>query len=185
MTLEEWKTKIPPFEYNEVMYSAKNSWSDFREEYIEEHKKEPTKAIRTKFFEKYFKEHAMLRNQSVRQSKKENDQIEVLLTAFITRKQRLSVKDIEQLLIAKTGYGRGGSVKTIYRRILPELKEEYGIIKGDDNLYYYPPDPTEEEKRANRVKIYTFLIELLEERKDHPLYIEARRLVDRELALYS
>jgi len=178
MTLEEWKTKLSPFEFNEVYDAAKTSWEDFVEEYVEENKRNPPQKMKKNFIEKYFKEHAIPPDRSVRQSQKEDEQMYVLLRAFIKNKKRLSINDIERLL-AKSGHERGASVKTIYRRILPDLKER-GIVKGDDNLYYYAPDH-DETGRPHSIKIYTFLREILEDHADAPLYEEAKRFLDASL----
>ena len=178
MTLEEWKAKLSPFEFNEVYDAAKTNWEYFVEDYVEEHKKRPPQKMEKKFIEKYFKEHAIPLGRSVRQSQKEDEQMYVLLRAFIKNKKRLSINDIERLL-AKSGHERGASVKTIYRRILPDLKER-GIVKGDDNLYYYDPDH-DETGRPHSIKIYTFLREILEDHADAPLYEETKRFLDASL----
>lgn len=175
MTLEEWKTKLSPFEFNEVYDAAKTSWEDFVEDYVEEHKKRPPQTMRKKHIEKYFKEHAISPDRSVRQSQKEDEQMDILINAFVKNKKRLSAKDIG-LLLEKNGVKRGASVKTIYRRILPDLKEQ-GIVKGDDNLYYYNPD-YDETGRPRRIRIYKFLREILEDHKDAPLYKDAKSFLD-------
>lgn len=174
MTLEDWKSKLSAFEFNEVLDRANYEWEEFQEEYIEEHKRKPTKKMKEKFKERYFKEHALPHEPIMGQAEKEKKQLHCLLWFFVKRKERLSVGDMEATLIAND-LAKGSSVKTIYRRILPELKK-YGIIKGNDDLYYYD-SASDESEEAKKARIFTFLSKIIEFHKDSPVYIEAKNFL--------
>lgn len=132
-------------EYKILMEDAKQAWEWFEEEYIENHKKKPTAEQKEKFIKKYIKENAIKKEKPMRQAEKENGQLTYLRGALVGIKNHMSLEQMSQYLI-RLGFKRGSSVKTIYRRILPELLSE-GLIKDEEGKFYFQePEEEAEEK---------------------------------------
>ena len=94
----------------------------FEENFIEKHSKKPTKKDKLAFVKEYLKDHAMVEKPHERQSKKEEEQIDCILRALKRGKKRLNAEEMADLL-RKEFHKAGTSVKTVYRRIIPDLLE--------------------------------------------------------------
>ncbi|MCI5830095.1 MAG: WYL domain-containing protein [Spirochaetales bacterium] len=102
--------------------------------------KESQKKIITENVQKFIKS-----KSGLHQRQKEEGQIDCLVGYLTDTGNHLSLKGMSDLLI-ESGYFVGSSVKTIYRRILPELLE-HGAVKDDEGKYYI-----REKKQAGKAK---------------------------------
>ncbi len=171
--------KITAGELKILMEDAEEEWGWYVDDYVREHNKKPSASLKKKFIDNYIKEHAMPEDDYHRQVEKENGQISCLLNAFVQKNKHLSINEMSSLL-ERSGFSRGSSVKTIYRRIIPELKK-YSIKKDEDDKYYY--DFSEDEiDRRQKLEVLNFLKSLLENQKSSPLYKEAKIFLEKELS---
>ena len=85
---------------------------------------------------------------NMRPAEREKAQFECIKNALIVEKKSMTVKDMSDYL-RKKGFKKAASEKTIYRRVLPELRDVYGIVKKR-NLYFYDKTIAIENERANR-----------------------------------
>lgn len=110
-------------------------WESFEEDFEKEHGRKPTEKEGKQFVKEYIDNNAEYRKPAMRQVEKERGQMQCLLYALRRDQKRLTVEDMSDLLI-RSGFSKGSSVKTIYKRIIKELAE-YNIKKGSDGKYYY------------------------------------------------
>lgn len=126
--------------------------------------------------------------EKMHQVEKEDGQMKCLLDIMRRENKHLSIEEMSELLI-KSGFTVGSSIKTIYRRILPELIDR-GALKDENNKYYIPEykrNP-EFEKRAaedmtNRMETVSIISNFLEILKDSPVYEKAKKYIDEEFRL--
>ncbi len=152
------KLNITKGEYKMLMEDAEQEWEWFVEDYMLDHKKAPSAERKEQFIQQYIKEHAVQNEKPMRQSEKEASQLSYLRGALSGGKEHMSLEQMSQYLI-RLGFARGSSVKTIYRRILPELLEE-GLLKDEENKYYFEL-PDDSDKKVITEKEMTECIDAL------------------------
>lgn len=125
------------------------------------------------------------KKEGLRQAEKEEGQLDCLLDLLRHDRQHLSLEEMSQALIEE-GFSKGSSVKTIYRRMLPDLKRR-GAIKDDDGKYYIPeyrrsPEQEERFSRHMEERMETVLIisNFIDTLKDTPVYEKAKEYIDRQ-----
>lgn len=157
----------------------------FRHIYKNRTGKEPNEKQIQKERNRIIKEYFSDNKEGLRQVDKEDGQMRCLLDLLRDEEKHLSLEEMSQSLIA-SGYTVGSSVKTIYRRILPELKDR-GIEKDADGKYYIPEyrqNPEQEERMAkrmeDRMETVSIISNFLDTLKDTPIYEKAKEYIDRE-----
>ncbi|MBO7639693.1 MAG: WYL domain-containing protein [Treponema sp.] len=161
----------------------------FEENFIEKHSKKPTKKDKLAFVKEYLKDHAMVEKPHERQSKKEEEQIDCILRALKRGKKRLNAEEMADLL-RKEFHKAGTSVKTVYRRIIPDLLE-HDVKKGADHKYYYDSTNryiSEQSKKIeenelssdDRIEAIAMISKFLETIKDSPVYEKGKKFLKEE-----
>ena len=110
-------------------------WEYFEEDFESKNGRKPTVKEGKEFVKEYIANNSEFRKAPMRQAEKEKGQMQCLLYALRREQKRLTVEEMSDLLI-RSGFPKGSSVKTIYKRIIKELAE-YNIKKGSDGKYYY------------------------------------------------
>ena len=151
--------------------------------------KEPAEKLVQKEREKIIKRLFADDKTGLHQSEKEDGQIKCLLSLLRNEEKHLSIEEMSQALV-NSGYVVGSSVKTIYRRLLPDLMN-YGAVKDDSGKYYIPSYKrnSEFEKKlemnmTEKIEVISMLSNFLETLKDSPVYQKAKDYIDSEFRSY-
>lgn len=157
----------------------------FRNIYKNRTGKEPDEKMLQKERKRIIKEYISEDKEGLRQVDKEDGQMRCLLGLLRDEGKHLSLEEMSQRLI-NSGFTVGSSVKTIYRRILPELLQR-GAVKDDEKRYYIPEyrrDSRLEEqmnkKMEERMETVSIISNFLDTLKDTPVYEKAKEYIDRD-----
>ena len=183
------KLKISNTEREILIEEFEWNWELFEERFVNDNKRKPTEKEGLKYIKEYLSENAMIEKGPMRQVEKENGQIQCLLNALKREHQHLTIEEMSELLI-RSGFTKGSSVKTIYRRIRSEFPK-YDIKMGTDGKYYYD-DSFDEQRKINKAfeknelgkieikESITILSNFLETIKDSPVYDKAATFIENE-----
>lgn len=183
------RLNITDEEYEIVEEEALEEWEAFKYEYLKKNNHKPSETQKKKFIEDYIQKNAIPIKEHIRQSEKESGQLECLKTVFIEDRRQLTIEEISEVLM-QSGFSKGSSVKTIYRRIIPEL-EKLNIKKGIGGKYYYDPNTDKiiaysrmiEAREINshdKIESLTIISNFLETIKDSPVYEKAKDFLEKE-----
>ena len=181
------RLNITDEEYEIVEEEALEEWEAFKYEYLKKNNHKPSETQKKKFIEDYIQKNAIPIKEHIRQSEKESGQLECLKTVFIEDRRQLTIEEISEVLM-QSGFSKGSSVKTIYRRIIPEL-EKLNIKKGVGGKYYYDPSSDKiiaysrmiEAREINshdKIESLTIISNFLETIKDSPVYEKAKDFLE-------
>lgn len=184
------KMNITSGEYDILVEYFEDEWESFEEELDEKKHRKPNDKEIDKFIKDFLERNAIENKPPMRQVDKEKGQMECLMNAFKRDKKHLSLEEMSDLLI-RSGYPKGSSVKTIYKRIKPLLEAQDKIKKDSDGKYYYEINEEEirfaKERMSNieaRVQSYiesvNILSNFLETIKDSPVYEQAKNFIEFE-----
>lgn len=138
------KLNISSGEYDILVEYFEDDWEVFEEDINEKKHRNPNDKEIDKFIKDFLERNAIENKPPMRQVDKEKGQMECLMNAFKRDRKHLSLEEMSDLLI-RSGYPKGSSVKTIYKRIKPLLEAQDKIKKDSDGKYYY--EINEEEIR--------------------------------------
>ncbi len=160
----------------------------FRQGYKLRTGREPDEKQIQKEKARIIKEYVFEDKEGLRQVDKEEGQLKCLLDLLRYERKHLSLEDMSQTLI-NAGFTVGSSVKTIYRRILPELQKR-GAIKDDEKKYYIPEYRRDQEleirmtqKMEDQMETASIISNFLDTLKDTPVYEKAKEYIDKEFRI--
>ena len=186
---------INSFELEYLKEEAEERFRLYAKRYRREHDKMPSEKEKIAFIKKYIKEHTLKTDSSMRQIDKEKGQVELLKKLIVRDKKKLSIQEMSEILINE-GYTKGSSVKTIYRRILPEITKFGNIKKGADGRYYFDENNSRlrnykeitadiAEKVSLSITSINIISSFLETIKDSPVYEQAKNFIESEKVQFT
>lgn len=150
---------------------------------------EPSEKLIQKERARLIKKHFANDKSGLSQSEKEEGQLKCLIRFLRDEGGHFTLEEMSDHLVG-SGYTVGSSVKTIYRRILPELMER-GVEKDKQGKYYIPEyhrNPEMEKRMADsmkeRMQAVSIISNFLETLKGTPVYEKAKEYVDDEMRAY-
>lgn len=184
------KMNISSGEYDILVEYFEDDWESFEEEIDEKKHRKPDDKEIDKFIKDFLERNAIENKPPMRQVDKEKGQMECLMNAFKRDRKHLSLEEMSDLLI-RSGYPKGSSVKTIYKRIKPLLEAQDKIKKDSDGKFYYEINEEEirfakermsniEARVQNYIESVNILSNFLETIKDSPVYEQAKKFVEFE-----
>ena len=182
------KVKISKGERKQLLKDFEWPWEDFVEEYQEKHHQEPTLKDSRSFIKDFIKKNAKTEEHK-RQSQKDSEKINCILHALKNDKQRLSIKDMSELLI-RNKLEKGASVQNLYKW-LPEKLSEHFVEKDSDGKYFYENTYAEQSKisqaidkaelsESQKKEQISIISNFLESIKDSPVYEKAKEFLTKE-----
>lgn len=185
------KLNISDTEREILEENAQAKLEDYEEDYFDKYHKKLTAKQKKDFIEKFIIDNAEVMPPKMRQVEKEEAQLKCILDYMggDGRNNSTNVLTLEEMseLLKRSGFETGTSVKTIYRRMRPELFKKGVEQKG--NKYYYIRKSTAMNQEAvnehysKKLEELTIISNFLETIKDSPVYEKAKQFVENQIPI--